>query len=401
LTLPTAKLSAREKKETAAWLPYYAGYSREFVRASIAALGLSSEHCVLDAWSGSGTTGIVCQEQGVRCISVEINPIAAYIAGSRMALYAGNEKLVKNLTPFVEHLARRLKNEALSDGRSLHLEVSRRIRSTEASSFDTLCNAPRLSAASCMINGALASAVHKSAESLVTKNPSWRAKSSIEFLDPAVISEQLLDEWSRITAESSHYAYGDLSAQTIGDSRALAVKSRSIDAIICSPPYLTRIDYAMSTRLEHDWLLGPETLRSVREATMGAPIIRPVTGAASISGLAANVLAEVDAHPSYAAKRYYGKTYRQYFEDCLLSMREIHRTLKKGAIALVVVQNSHFKDVEIPLGEIYVDMWNENFGASEIFSRYDVLNSMVRLNKNAKKHLPIRDLHEDVVALYK
>ena len=40
------------------------------------------------------------------------------------------------------------------------------------------------------------------------------------------------------------------------DSKKLNIKSNTIDLVITSPPYLTRIDYAVSTRLELEIILG-------------------------------------------------------------------------------------------------------------------------------------------------
>jgi tRNA G10 N-methylase Trm11 len=145
-----------------------------------------------------------------------------------------------------------------------------------------------------------------------------------------------------------------------GDARALPLRDDVADAVITSPPYLTRIDYAVGTAPELSFLGfdTDERFRAIRSAIMGSTCI--TGGDYSTSErwgptcLAA--LEAVRAHKSKASASYYFKTHVQYFSDAERFMAECLRVLKPGAFAALVVQDSWYKDVLIPLAAIYAEM---------------------------------------------
>lgn len=78
-----AKRGRNERKGLHSWHPYYAGYSESFVASVLQAEGVKSSATVLDPWMGSGTTGIVCQKQTIKCIGADINPVMSYFAAAK------------------------------------------------------------------------------------------------------------------------------------------------------------------------------------------------------------------------------------------------------------------------------------------------------------------------------
>ncbi len=46
----------------------------------------------------------------------------------------------------------------------------------------------------------------------------------------------------------------------------------------------------------------------------------------------------------------------QYFRDAELIVSEILRALKRGGVAILVVQDSWYKNIHIPLSTIYSEM---------------------------------------------
>lgn len=81
--LKSAKRTKIEKKGIHAWHPYYAGYSEQFVRSAIDYLKLCCEDVVLDPWSGSGTTGYVCETESICSIGLEVNPVMCSFARAK------------------------------------------------------------------------------------------------------------------------------------------------------------------------------------------------------------------------------------------------------------------------------------------------------------------------------
>src|SRR5262249_35248311 len=96
----------------------------------------------------------------------------------------------------------------------------------------------------------------------------------------------------------------------LADSRSLPLEDHSVDAIICSPPYCTRIDYAIATRPELALLgLDAQALRRVREKMIGTATINSEQPTSSGAwGSRCNAFLErVRKHTSRASESYYWK----------------------------------------------------------------------------------------------
>lgn len=69
-----------------------------------------------------------------------------------------------------------------------------------------------------------------------------------------------------------------------------------------------------------------------------------------------DVLSSVTSHTSRASGSYYLKNKIRYFSDAYESLMEIFRVLKVGCSGYFVIQNSYYKEIEIPLYDIYCEM---------------------------------------------
>jgi tRNA G10 N-methylase Trm11 len=187
------------------------------------------------------------------------------------------------------------------------------------------------------------------------------------------------------------------------DARNIPLKNNSVDFIITSPPYLTRIDYAVSTHPELSVFGNSELLTYLRHNTMGAPVItkgpkHQLSHWGDICNKTLNLIAE---HPTKAARSYYWKNIVQYFMDMDLALEEIKRVLKPGGQALIVVQSSYFKDIEISLGDIYTEMGQNKGFTSEIAFREEVKGHMAHVNTKSSAYKKNKIYFEDFVHLTK
>lgn len=401
--LPSAKLGLADKEESKTWISYYAGYSRAYVRSAFELLGITAEHRILDPWSGSGTTGLVAQQLGFQSISVEINPVIAYLAGGHFAFKSLSKKRVQTIIALLERLVvtlTRSNQDAVSGDMVLdHIQkhsFTRHVTNNGVTRLNEVSPDFGLAISIVLL------AYKKVADYRSTKNPSWNSHVGSN-VDKNKFCNSLQNQITLIGTMLSESRECPTSIQVIGDARGLLCESGSIDAIVTSPPYLTRIDYVKATAAETIWLFGAEQLRLAREKNMGAPVIRrtPASARWPTESMVSDVISAVEMHISYAAQNYYLKTFRQYFDDMYLSLAEIHRVLRPGGVALLVVQNSYFKEIEIPLGELYVDVWNRCFGSGEIAARHQAITSMVQINRRAVSSRMTMHLHEDTIALYK
>ena len=187
-----------------------------------------------------------------------------------------------------------------------------------------------------------------------------------------------------------------------GDSRCIPLPPRSVDAVISSPPYCTRLDYVVATLPELAVLgLHPETdAPALRRRMIGTPlttgVVTPEPGQAW--GLAClNTLQRIRAHASKASKGYYAHFYSQYFAGLRSSLVDIDRVCRRTARIALVVQDSYYKDLLVPLGEIVTEMgalqgWHLSTSRS-----FAVRTPLVRINPKARRHLPVRSLFEHVL----
>lgn len=424
--LETSILSAKpsvRRTGIEAWFPYYAGYSASFVEQALLCLNAPSRARVLDPWNGSGTTTAVADKLGCDAIGFDINPVAVVVASARLvraqdALHseglvheilsiANRATKISNLAdPLTPWLSRRTRNRfraieyAILD--LLGRRNGRRIDPTKdpmppLASFLLLC---------------LIRAAKSFVKPANNSNPTWTQPEKAgdapsERLDKAFVrmvrncandvEKELLDSSTRVTASYSRLA----------DSRFLPLEANSVDIVVTSPPYCTRLDYAKATEFELA-ALGVSTTdgfyRLLRESAMGTNLIRQdidITMQKQLPTKVSLLLKQIAKHPSKASAGYYLKHFSQYFEDAQRSIRELERVLKPQGTAVFVIQSSYYKEIPIPLGELYVAMAKHAGFHAKVVHRIPVNKVMSSINSRATKYLVSRDYSEDVVAAVK
>jgi hypothetical protein len=159
-------------------------------------------------------------------------------------------------------------------------------------------------------------------------------------------------------AEEEHRAMG--SVIRVASSEKLPVPQGTIDFVLSSPPYCTRIDYGIATLpelavigFEVNRRLGELRARLIGTPTVHADIPEPST---SWGNTCVELLERIRDHRSKAAKAYYYKTYIQYFAAMARSFSEVSRCLRRRATCVLVVQDSYFKDMRIDLATIFAEM---------------------------------------------
>src|SRR5690625_690814 len=97
-----------------------------------------------------------------------------------------------------------------------------------------------------------------------------------------VVLEKYMNEMGTLLTklrENEHYTpqtkVGEVQLG-IASSHNLPLQSQSIDSVITSPPYCTRIDYPIMTRLELALLhIVDEEFEQLRRQMIGAPLMNP------------------------------------------------------------------------------------------------------------------------------
>ncbi len=191
----------------------------------------------------------------------------------------------------------------------------------------------------------------------------------------------------------------------IASADRLPLKSNVADAVITSPPYCTRIDYAIAT-LPELAVLGfrdHESLRRLRDSTTGTPtILKKIQPVKEEWGdKCVHFLRTVESHKTRAAKWYYLKFFVQYFASLHSSLAEIDRVLKPRAKCVIVVQDSFFKDVHNNLPLITSEM-AKNIGWQLIYEvPFSVKHNFAFSNTFSKQYREASKATETVLVFEK
>ncbi|MFE4671565.1 DNA methyltransferase [Streptomyces sp. NPDC056723] len=378
--------------------PYYAGFAYDWARSLVAAQQLPAGAVVLDPWNGSGTTTLAAQHEGLNAIGIDRNPVANIVARLRIASFERHPSLTSSKgIPQGVSSAEGDPLAAWFDQKSIP-----RIR-------DWANHLPFLPPVESSLSYvALFRTVRALTEDFEGSNPTWvkRAKSEDELVsisasdfDSAVEREQ--EFLACRIYESPEVTRGPVQLAT-ANSNALPLPAESIDLVLTSPPYLTRIDYAVAYTRELA-LLGVDISkdRSLRSALMGTTLIR---GDAPIDfdmgSIAKLLISDVSSHASKASGGYYRKQAVQYLRDLLQGLDEVTRVTKPGGLLHLVVQDSYYKDVPVRLADICIEEAVLRGWSLVDSDPYPVRRTLTSLNKAARKYKK-SEVVETVVTLRK
>lgn len=354
------------------WYNYYAGYSHTFTQKIIESAELSSDAVILDPWNGAGTTTLMSSVTGFHSIGVDLNPVMRVIAKAKQATKADIKFVKSRLNKINAKIRVATLNEDLLnvwfDVNSI--ECIRKIEKCilgENIHTSTTEKVLTLTASQCLMYTALFNCVRAYLIEFIPSNPTWikKPKSDVDKIDIS---------WSKLKEQYISYVKDmidgisiiehdwspNLSNITIGSSTNLPVESSSIDFILTSPPYCTRIDYGIATLPELSILCvnGEDEVDAIRRKLMGTTTV-PKNVEGKAIGLPDNCivfLEGVKLHRSKASKTYYYKNLIQYFCDLNSSITEINRVLKTNSKFICVVQDSYYKDLHCDLPRMVIEM---------------------------------------------
>ena len=236
-----------------------------------------------------------------------------------------------------------------------------RVRALQAS----LIGSPRLSEAdvkevtttSAFWISALFEVVKRAAQAWRSSNPTWiRPRRNSP---PARLSwESMVSEIHEAATSAAAVTNNITSSVELGTSTRLIEHGVAPDLVLGSPPYCTRIDYAVATRVELSVLgLNVTEQSALRRQLIGTTTVPRVETALGpeTSSTARRTLGAVRHHPSKASATYYVKWLAQYLHGYAASLAQVAQVTTRGGTIGLVVQGSYYKEVFIDLPEITTD----------------------------------------------
>ena len=186
----------------------------------------------------------------------------------------------------------------------------------------------------------------------------------------------------------------------LGNATELSLPDCSVQSVISSPPYCTRIDYAMATAIELAILrFSGRSFDLLRRSLMGSATVQKGSQRLQESWgkTCLRFLEQLQRHPSKASKTYYYRNHVQYFESLFKSLQEIFRVLEPRGFCALVVQDSYYKELHNDIPRITTEM-AENIGLIiKCRNDFAAIPSMVAMNIGARKYLRLRRNTESVL----
>jgi DNA modification methylase len=413
----------------ASWYPYYAGFSPYFAYSLLSSTELHRDACIVDPWNGSGTTTTVATRLGYYTQGYDLNPVMVIAAKACML----NRRDKSSLVPLTDNII----NMAEVDNGYFSEEsdplctwlypssvaslrkLERGIQHLLISSKDYQFLADReninlISDITAFFYTALFRTVRHCLKNFFTSNPTWikkpKDKSTRLQLNLVEIIKWFRSEVYTLISSmdddlfDNSYHKGDGYIR-MASSDSLPIKNESVDFVLASPPYCTRIDYAVATMPELA-ILGykPEgKFQELRKKLIGTSTV-PLNVPEPIEAwgkVCIEFLEKLESHKSKASKTYYYKNHVQYFDAIYRSLSELYRALKPKGICILVVQDSYYKDIHNNLPQIIIDMAKsyglqlgrqENFGLSR---------TLAMINRGAKQYRQSFKVTESVLCFIK
>ncbi|MFM0077140.1 DNA methyltransferase [Paraburkholderia sediminicola] len=370
----------RNKRLQTGWegfFPYYAGFPELFARELLQSAKLQSGAVILDPWNGSGTTTYAASSLGLTSVGIDLNPAMIIVARARLLPPSEADHLQPLAATIVSHAHSALptlhpndallcwfKPSAASFIRGIEQNIRRSLVGSMTKSPEGV-HLDRISGTAATLYVALFAVCRKLVAPFRSSNPTWlripkqtEARIAVSRQTVARCFEENVRDMSAALAskfDADTPRAGECEIN-LSDTVSMKLDPGSVDFVLTSPPYCTRIDYTAATRIELA-VLGP--LLSTDARALGKQMI----GSTQVPGISIDIdekwgktcarfLETLQKHPSKASGGYYYRTHLDYFDKMSRSIGRMSEALKPGSRAVLVVQDSYYKDVHNDLPKI-------------------------------------------------
>lgn len=379
----------RNKRLQTGWegfFPYYAGYPELFARELLQSAKLGHGAVVLDPWNGSGTTTYTATSLGLDSIGIDLNPVMIIVARARLLPPSEADHLRPLAATILAHARSAppaLKPDDALLGwfdpttaafvRGIEQNIRRSLVGGMTKSVDGV-HLDRISGTAATLYVALFAACRRLVAPFRSSNPTWlrtpkpndaRVAASLaaiarDFGNNVRGMTTALVEKRRANLLMKKVPHPGDCRVSLSDTVSMEVAEGSVDFVLTSPPYCTRIDYTAATRIELA-VLAP--LLKTAERALG----RQMIGSTQVPKASIDLdegwgetcltfLAALKAHPSKASGGYYYRTHLDYFDKMNRSIQRLAISLKTGGRAVLVVQDSYYKDIHNDLPKIITEI---------------------------------------------
>ena len=409
----------RNKRLQTGWegfFPYYAGFPEFFAQKLLQSAKLPHGAVVLDPWNGSGTTTYTAASLGLNSIGIDLNPVMIIVARARLLPPSEADHLRPLAATILSHAhsaTPTLKSDDALLGwfdpetaafvRGIEQNIRRSLVGSMTKSPDGV-HLDRISGTAATLYVALFAACRRLVAPFRSSNPTWLRAPKINDARIAASKAAMARDFGNnvrgMTAALITKREADRNLNKLPhpgncrvsllDTVTTDIAADSVDFVLTSPPYCTRIDYTAATRIELA-VLAP--LLKTAERALGRQMIGSTqvpTGDIAVDEAwgetCVRFLAALKAHPSKGSGGYYYRTHLDYFDKMHRSMQRLAVGLKPGGQGVLVVQDSYYKDIHNDLPKIITEI-GAGHGLNLVQSKSFHLRSMSDVNPGRKTHV--------------
>ncbi len=356
------------------WVPWIAGFSRQFVQDALARhLPEPGAGVVLDPFAGVGTTLIEADIAGHAAVGFEINPYAAYAARTKLAAHRlESEQLraaIAEFETFMEQAGRKGRAPEATPPAAFRTRApfySPAVKRKVLLAFDFMATleAPvarlfRLAFAATMVGYSN----YSYEPSLGRKSSVGRPEVDDDDVAGAIAAKlgQMADDagWYRASRANPERDDGRVFERSFFEGYD-ALDQGSVDLLVTSPPYLNNYHYNRNTRPHLYWLgfcAAPSDLKRLEALNLGTYWqnardedridLDPSIDDDEIKS-AIDAVRQKNPEKGVYGGNGWANYAARYFNDCVRFADGAAWCLRPGATALVVIGNSILQGVPIP-----------------------------------------------------
>src|SRR6266700_1780214 len=410
------------QKSPSTWYRYYPCFSENFAQSVLTSAKLTKEQWVLDPWNGSGTTTSNACSLGLNTYGFDLNPVMILIAKARDLDFAEYPS-VQPLLAEVVRKARKtfdvdpldplltwLVPNSVSYFRSIEAAIQKLLVDEKCYLTLNKRGLQAISDLAAFFYLALFRTLKRFLKPFVASNPTWvkRPKHHMARLRPDGVDARAtfrseVEQMLKLPAKTEKIGTPGKRLLAVASSESLPLPDGTIDFALSSPPYCTRIDYAVATSIELAALgqpLGPE-FEALRRQLIGNTTVPKTEGAASqqLGPTCLKFLEKLSKHAAKASSTYYYKNHIQYFRSIAQSLSELSRVLKPEGRCILVVQDSFYKDLHNDLPKMVIEMAHRC--SLELSDRFDfpLSRTMAGINPRVSEYRDSFAALETVIVL--
>lgn len=344
------------------WLRLTPAYSVRMVEQIISGLDYSPE-CVLEPFSGTGTTELVCANKNIPSVAYDVNPFLVWLANMKCAVY--DPDIIKQLFESAERIIEAVQDICPCDyphlyniGKWWHNRQLDYLSRIKAAVWEEKNN--QVSGLLKIIFCRMVIALSNVAFNHISTSFSG-SEDSCNFTDEDGNS-MLLSFCKMIADTITEQPRASVLIENRDSIHIPNEISGQFDTVITSPPYPNRISYIRELRPYMYWLdflHTPDEAGLLDWRTIGGTWGKATSNLATWkmkTDLLPDYLFSITERISSAENKSAGlmaKYVLKYFDDIAMHMRSVFASIKNGGTIHYIAGNSSFYGNVVPSDEVY------------------------------------------------